>query len=84
LARAAVAVAVLVGGMAAPLAAAPKAAAVKQVAASPNEFTSAALLSTGQVEVWGSNAYSEAGIRHYRPVASFARCSCAGWPRSRG
>ena len=36
-------------------------AAVKQVAASPDEYASAAVLATGTVEVWGSNAYGEAG-----------------------
>jgi alpha-tubulin suppressor-like RCC1 family protein len=99
-AMAAVAAAILIGGTAAPLAAAPEAsaalappsafawgdnelgqigngsratvefdsplpvilpAAVKQVAASPDEFASAAVLATGKVEVWGSNAYGEAG-----------------------
>lgn len=98
-AMAAVAAAVLIGGTAAPVAAAPGAAAlappsafawgdnelgqvgtgskatpefdsplsvtlpaaVTQVAASPDEFASAAVLATGKVAVWGSNAYGEAG-----------------------
>src|SRR5690349_3936714 len=109
LVRAAVAAGVLVGGPAAPLAAAPEAtaalappsafawgdnefgqvgngskatpefdsplsvilpAAVRQVAASQDEFTSAALLVTGRVEVWGSNAFSEAGPAVPNPVLS--------------
>jgi alpha-tubulin suppressor-like RCC1 family protein len=36
-------------------------AAVKQVAASPDDYASAAVLATGEVEVWGSNAFGEAG-----------------------
>ena len=36
-------------------------AAVNQIAASSDEFASAAVLATGKVEVWGSNAYGEAG-----------------------
>jgi alpha-tubulin suppressor-like RCC1 family protein len=45
-------------------------AAVKQVSASPTEFASAVVLATGKVEVWGSNAYDEAGPRTPNPVLS--------------
>lgn len=45
-------------------------AAVKQVAASPDDYASAAVLATGQVEVWGSNAYGEAGPSAPNPSLS--------------
>jgi alpha-tubulin suppressor-like RCC1 family protein len=45
-------------------------AAVKQIAASPDEFASAAVLATGKVEVWGSNAYGEAGPNAPNPSLS--------------
>jgi alpha-tubulin suppressor-like RCC1 family protein len=45
-------------------------AAVRQIAASPSEFASAAVLTTGQVEVWGSNAYGEAGPFAPNPTLS--------------
>ena len=41
--------------------------AVKQVAASPDEFASAVVLATGKVAVWGSNAYGEAGPARRTP-----------------
>jgi len=45
-------------------------AAVTQVAASQDEFTNAVLLATGKVEVWGSNAFSEAAPFTANPVLS--------------
>jgi len=45
-------------------------AAVKQVAASPDDYASAAVLATGEVEVWGSNAFGEAGPSAPNPSLS--------------
>jgi alpha-tubulin suppressor-like RCC1 family protein len=45
-------------------------AAVKQVAASPDDYASAAVLATGQVKVWGGNAYGEAGPSAPNPSLS--------------
>jgi alpha-tubulin suppressor-like RCC1 family protein len=45
-------------------------AAVKQVAASPDDYASAAVLATGKVEVWGSNAFGEAGPSAPNPSLS--------------